>query len=45
MVVVMPLSYGDMSFISDFNVWDEPAAIDHNTDLFTQTLLTEVLPV
>jgi enterochelin esterase-like enzyme len=44
MVVVMPLSYGDMSFIHDFNVWDDPAAIDHNTDLFTQTLLTEVLP-
>lgn len=44
MVVVMPLGYGDMSFIHKFNVWDEPAAIDHNIDLFTQTLLTEVLP-
>ena len=44
MVVVMPLGYGDMSFIHQFNVWDEPAAIDHNTDLFTQTLLIEVLP-
>jgi enterochelin esterase-like enzyme len=44
MVVVMPLSYGDMSFIHDDNVWDEPATIDHNTDLFSQTLLTEVLP-
>jgi enterochelin esterase-like enzyme len=44
MVVVMPLSYGDMSFIHNFNVWDDPAAIDHNTDLFTQTLLTEILP-
>jgi enterochelin esterase-like enzyme len=44
MVVVMPLGYGDMSFIHKFDVWDEPAAIDHNTDLFTQTLLTEVLP-
>jgi enterochelin esterase-like enzyme len=44
MVVVMPLSYGDMSFIHDYNVWDEPATIDHNTDLFSQTLLTEILP-
>jgi enterochelin esterase-like enzyme len=44
MVVVMPLSYGDMSFIHNFNVWDDPAAIDHNTDLFIQALLTEVLP-
>jgi enterochelin esterase-like enzyme len=44
MVVVMPLGYGDMSFIHNFNVWDDPATIDHNTDLFTQTLLTEILP-
>ncbi len=44
MVVVMPLSYGDMSFIHNDNVWEEPAAIDHNTDLFTQALLTEILP-
>jgi enterochelin esterase-like enzyme len=44
MVVVMPLGYGDMSFLDTFNVWDEPAAIDRNTDLFTKALLTEVLP-
>jgi enterochelin esterase family protein len=44
MVVVMPLGYGDMSFLHTFKVWDEPAAIDHNTNLFTQALLTEVLP-
>jgi enterochelin esterase-like enzyme len=44
MVVVMPLGYGDMSFLQSFNVWDEPAAIDRNTDLFTRVLLTEVLP-
>jgi enterochelin esterase-like enzyme len=43
MVVVMPLGYGDMSFLRTFNVWDEPAAIDQNTSLFTQALLTEVL--
>jgi enterochelin esterase-like enzyme len=44
MVVVMPLGYGDMSFLHTFHVWDDPAAIDRNTSLFTQTLLTEVLP-
>jgi enterochelin esterase-like enzyme len=44
MIVVMPLGYGDMSFINNFDVWDEPAAIDHNTDLFTQAFLSEILP-
>jgi enterochelin esterase-like enzyme len=44
MVVVMPLGYGDMSFIHQFHVWEDPAAIDRNTDLFTKALLTEVLP-
>jgi enterochelin esterase-like enzyme len=44
MVVVMPLGYGDMSFLHTFHVWDDPAAIDRNTNLFTQALLTEVLP-
>jgi len=33
-----------MSFIHQFNVWENPAAIDHNTDLFAKALLTEVLP-
>jgi len=44
MVVVMPLGYGDMSFLHQFHVWEDPAAIDRNTDLFTKALLTEVLP-
>jgi enterochelin esterase-like enzyme len=44
MVVVMPLGYGDISFIRGHNVWDDPATIDHNTNLFGQALLTEVLP-
>jgi enterochelin esterase-like enzyme len=44
MVVVMPLGYGDMSFIHKFHVWEDPAAIDQNTDLFAKALLTEVLP-
>jgi enterochelin esterase-like enzyme len=44
MVVVMPLGYGDLAFLRNHDVWEDPAAIDHNTDLFTQALLTEVLP-
>jgi enterochelin esterase family protein len=44
MVVVMPLGYGDISFIHTHDVWEVPAAIDHNTDLFSKALLTEVLP-
>jgi enterochelin esterase-like enzyme len=44
MVVVMPLGYGDIEFVRGHNVWDDPATIDHNTNLFTQALLTEVLP-
>jgi len=44
MVVVMPLGYGDMSFVHDHGVWDQPATVDHNTSLFEKALLTEVLP-
>jgi enterochelin esterase-like enzyme len=44
MVVVMPLGYGDLSFVRNHGVWDDPATIDHNTDLFAKALLTEVVP-
>ncbi|MDW5267256.1 MULTISPECIES: esterase [Acidobacteriaceae] len=45
MIVVMPFGYGDTSFVySGFGVWQDPAVVAHNTALFTQTLLTEVLP-
>jgi enterochelin esterase-like enzyme len=44
MVVVMPLGYGDLAFLHTHDVWDNPSAIDHNTDLFAKALLTEVLP-
>ncbi len=44
MLVVMPLGYGDMSFVRDHGVWNQAATVDHNTSLFTQALLTEVLP-
>ena len=45
MIVVMPLGYGDMSFLhKGFGVWNDPAAIDNNTALFSQSLLTESSP-
>ena len=44
MIVVMPLGYGDIAFVRNHGVWDDPAVIDHNTDLFSKALLTEVLP-
>jgi enterochelin esterase-like enzyme len=45
MVVVMPLGYGDMSFVhSGFGVWQDPVPIDRNTALFTRTLLNEIMP-
>jgi enterochelin esterase-like enzyme len=44
MVVVMPLGYGDMSFVHGHDVWKQPETIEHNTSLFTQALLTEVMP-
>ncbi len=45
MLVVMPLGYGDMKFVnSGFGVWDDDAVIDHNVALFSQALLTEILP-
>jgi enterochelin esterase family protein len=45
MLVVMPLGYGDMRFVTSGDaVWDDDAVIDHNVALFSQALLTEVLP-
>jgi enterochelin esterase-like enzyme len=45
MVVVMPLGYGDMKFVSSgHGVWDDDVAINHNVTLFTQALQTEILP-
>ena len=45
MIVVMPLGYGDMSFIRNgWGVWQDPAQIDHNLALFSQSLMTEVMP-
>jgi enterochelin esterase-like enzyme len=45
MVVVMPLGYGDMSFLSNgFEVWRDADQISRNANLFSQTLLGEIIP-
>jgi enterochelin esterase-like enzyme len=45
MIVVMPLGYGDLAFIhSAIDVWHDAPSIDHNTELYTKTLLGEVMP-
>ena len=46
MLVVMPLSYGDMSFVNGAigDMWKQKDLVNRNTDLFSQALLTEVLP-
>ena len=46
MVVVMPLGYGEMSVIDDDigTVWKQKDRVDRNTRLFSQALLTEVMP-
>ena len=46
MVVVMPLGYGDMSFVENgFNIWNDPVAVDHNTQLFMSMLIGEIMPL
>ena len=47
MVVVMPLGYGDMSFVGGTirDIWKQKPLVDRNTDLFSQALLTEILPL
>jgi len=45
MVVVMPLGYGDMSFVQNgFAIWRDPVPVEHNTQLFMSMLTTEILP-
>jgi enterochelin esterase family protein len=45
MVVVMPLGYGDMAFVEHgFDVWRDPAAVEHNTQLFMSMLTGEIMP-
>ena len=45
MIVIMPLGYGDMSFVRNgFSSWNDPAALRRNLDGFSQSLLTEIIP-
>jgi enterochelin esterase-like enzyme len=45
MIIVMPLGYGDISFVTNgFSIWNQVAAVDSNTRLFSQALLTEIMP-
>ncbi len=45
MIVVMPLGYGDLDFVThDEGAWDDAARIDSNVALFSQALETEVMP-
>ncbi len=45
MVVVMPLGYGDMTFLTNgFEVWRDQAQISSNVNLFAKTLLNEIMP-
>ncbi len=46
MIVVMPMGYGDYSFVtSGGDVWNQPARVDTNVDLYSQVLLSEIEPV
>jgi enterochelin esterase family protein len=45
MVVVMPQGYGDMSFVlKGFDQWNDEAKIANNLGLFSNALLTEIMP-
>lgn len=44
MIVVMPLSYGEMSFVATWETWDDAAARGRNFSLFERALLQEVMP-
>ncbi len=45
MIVVMPLGYGDLDFVTrGFGVWQDPAKIKTNVTLFGLSLFTEVMP-
>jgi enterochelin esterase-like enzyme len=46
MVVVMPLGYGDMSFVENgFDIWRDPVPVEHNTQLFMSMLTGEIMPL
>ena len=46
MIVVMPLGYGNLDFVTKGGqVWGEAAKVDENVSLFSSALLSEILPV
>jgi enterochelin esterase-like enzyme len=44
LVVVMPLGYGEMKFVLGGDKWDDHTAVERNVNIFSQALLTEMLP-
>jgi enterochelin esterase family protein len=45
MIVVMPLGYGDLSFVTrGFAQWQDEARIGNNLRLFSKALLSEIIP-
>ena len=46
MIVVMPLAYGDMTFLTNgFEVWRDEKQISDNVTLFESALLKEMMPL
>lgn len=44
MIVVLPLGYGDTAFLNDYGLWGNDEAINHNLNLYSSVLLTEIIP-
>jgi enterochelin esterase-like enzyme len=45
MIVVMPLGYGDLDFVTaGFSVWNKYERVSENVDLYSKMLLTEIVP-
>lgn len=44
MIVVMPLGYGERRFSEDYDLWNDPRAVERNLRLFEKALLDEVMP-
>ena len=45
MIVVLPLGYGNLNFVTHGESgWNSPTTVDENTSLFSQSLLTEIMP-
>ena len=44
MIVVMPLNYGYMDFVTGADQWDDPSRVERNLVTFDTALLTEIIP-